>query len=812
MHTKSLKRDNNLYRLINDREYTGGGPKSLSHLPENLQSTHMSTVDKALVSVFRRLDSNGRAEKKNYAINEIPCSQVDDSLDDPVPSAKRLRREYDGKPFDGLSLLLDLISSTVPSGPNLRNDPAQDRMNTGLGSSRSRIIRNRRELSNLSSNNHSRRGRNFARNHDLGADDVDMGDRSDGITDENDFSTQVADRFIQFGGLSYVVSSLLLGTKQKPKFRRNSGDNLSDLIVDNARKKKLCFDVLFKLCCLNPDTAKLIYNEIEPDVLVFCFHCLGSRFLKGSASRLIEVILMEKPDTLNLCSIPMLKEVLNVLDDRERLSILCRILSITISDLDSGEQNKNLLSQNKQKRVGINNQYSSIIKRASTNTNSSEYDQRIPIREMNQELVMNVPGLIRKILDLAVDETYFPRQANSQTEIDNWMRFIDDSISNEIGSQLIQEGPIANQPLPSTSRGRQPSDSGDVFNSQLLAIMQQENTSDVGVGLTVLKSTIDAGMKVGNNLLSLVEALYVLSLLLIGKHRKQIQNELAEMEMIPRLSILMDRFVWKSNSGRNNRTWNIVEHFNECDCSPEVAVKIQFLRLLHSFCDQNPYKHLLLTPCELDELRRIKPLFVPINSFHTNSEAAIVNPPPLLEGSTLTSEEPSIDPLTIVQAGTPDGNTINHSGPSSQEHQIIPTPYSIPCLKKKLMCHGTHGLLSKIVEVLRKEPTQSTFRFWLCRAIESFLRGRISYADQIFLLRRGLLQHLTSGIINTEHRTNLRREIIQSSFDLLGEIIKFNIDACEELDAILTTEAKLKKTMLLINDNLVDSNMFIRYI
>ena len=799
MHTMSWKTDNILHRLINDREYTGGGPRSLSHLPENLQSTHMSTVDKALVSVFRRLNSNERPEKKSYAVNEIPCSQVDDSLDDPVPSAKRLRREYDGKPFDGLTLLLDLISSTVPSGPISRNDTAHDRMNTGLGSSRSRIIRNRRELSNLTSNNYSRRGRNISRNHDLGADDVDMGGRSDGITDENDFSTQVADRFIQFGGLSYVVSSLLLGTKQKPKFRRHSGDHLSDLIVENARKKQLCFDVLYKLCCLKPDTAKLIYNEAEPDVLVFCFHCLGSRFLKGSASRLIEVILMERPDTLNLCSIPMLKEVLNVLDDRERLSNLCRVLSITISDLDSGEQNKNLLSQNRQKRASIN-------------TNNTEYDQRIPIREMNQELIMNVPGLIRKILDLAVDETYFPRQANSQTEIDNWMRFIDDSISNEIGSQLIQEGPTSNQPLPSTSRGRQTSDSGDMFDSQLLAIMEQENTSDVGVGLTVLKSTIDAGMKVGNNLLSLVEALYVLSLLLIGKHRKQIQNELAEMEMIPRLSILMDRFVWKSNSGRNNRTWNIVEHFNECDCSPEVAVKIQFLRLIHSFCDQNPYKHLLLSPCELDELRRIKPLFSPVNSFHTTSEAAIVNPPPLLDRSNLRSEESLIDPSTIVQAGTSDADTINHAGPSSQDHQIIPTPYTNPRLKKSLMCHGTHGLLSKIVEVLRKEPTQSTFRFWLCRAIESFLRGRISYADQIFLLRRGLLQHLTSGIINTEHRTNLRREIIQSSFDLLGEIIKFNIDACEELDAILTTEAKLKKTMLLINDNLVDSNMFIRYI
>ena len=134
------------------------------------------------------------------------------------------------------------------------------------------------------------------------------------------------------------------------------------------------------------------------------------------------------------------------------------------------------------------------------------------------------------------------------------------------------------------------------------------------------------------------------------------------------------------------------------------------------------------------------------------------------------------------------------------------------CNDVKLMCQGTHGLLSKIIEVLKKEPTQSTFRFWLCRAVESFLRGGISYADQIFLLRRGLLQHVTSTIINTEHRTiqNEIKPIIQSSFDLLGEMIKFNFDACQQLDSILNTEAKLKKTMILINDNLIDSNMFIR--
>ena len=56
------------------------------------------------------------------------------------------------------------------------------------------------------------------------------------------------------------------------------------------------------------------------------------------------------------------------------------------------------------------------------------------------------------------------------------------------------------------------------------------------------------------------------------------------------------------------------------------------------------------------------------------------------------------------------------------------------------MCRGKEGLVTKMVEVLKKEPTASTYRFWLSRSLESFLRGKISYCDQVFLLRRGLLQ------------------------------------------------------------------------
>jgi Trpc4-associated protein len=46
--------------------------------------------------------------------------------------------------------------------------------------------------------------------------------------------------------------------------------------------------------------------------------------------------------------------------------------------------------------------------------------------------------------------------------------------------------------------------------------------------------------------------------------------------------------------------------------------------------------------------------------------------------------------------------------------------------------------------------------------------------------------------------------------DLSLQLMKYNLEGCRQMDTILNTEAKLKKAMLLINENLVDSNMFIR--
>lgn len=101
--------------------------------------------------------------------------------------------------------------------------------------------------------------------------------------------------------------------------------------------------------------------------------------------------------------------------------------------------------------------------------------------------------------------------------------------------------------------------------------------------------------------------------------------------------------------------------------------------------------------------------------------------------------------------------------------------------------------------------------------MESFLRGATSYADQMFLLKRGLLevkactahnlsvrhvkgrgcsaassflpQHILFCIIDSGCTS---RDVLQSYFDLLGELMKFNIDAFKRFNKYVNTPEKVQ--------------------
>jgi len=507
-----------------------------------------------------------------------------------------------------------------------------------------------------------------------------LGDEGEGA--QTPLSEKIGKRLIEEGGIQILLTLLLSGTG-------NLENNPRPVKESSVRMRQLGLEVLCQLCLLNKDAPELLGETDE--LLIFCFHQLVHPSLYEKACQMIEHILMARKATLNLCAIPHLQKMLERLEGGQ-LASFCKLLAVTVSDLDIFENKSSLYQQNIQKR-------------------SVTF---IPVRDINQELVLSVPGFLSRLVEHASRLPYNPRFASTPAEIDHWMRFIDDHISDE----MAEGAPPVIESYP-------------------------------GGGLT------DPCTSLVNDLVDRVEVLYVLGLLLVGKHRKQVQKELAELQLIPKLSNLFDNFIWRSNGGRQ-RT-RLPGHYAGCECSPEVALKIQFLRLVHSFCDHSDYKHLLMSRCEWEELGRI----------------------PASPSPALPPHSPALDPE-----------------PSSQ---VVPD--------SRFMCRGTQGLLTKIVEVLKKEPTSSTFRFWLCRAVESYLRGGTSHADQVFLLRRGLLQHITASLIQTEVR---QKETIQSSFDLLGEMVKFNYDACKQMDSILNSESKLKKGMIMVNNNLIDSNMFIR--
>jgi len=118
---------------------------------------------------------------------------------------------------------------------------------------------------------------------------------------------------------------------------------------------------------------------------------------------------------------------------------------------------------------------------------------------------------------------------------------------------------------------------------------------------------------------------------------------------------------------------------------------------------------------------------------------------------------------------------------------------------------GREGLLTKIIRVLIKQPKDSEYRFWLAQCVESFLRGSDPKHQQ-FVAQSGLLEVLLNGIIGPEYQAS---DNLQTNFDLLGELVKFNEQVFTRFSDHLTA-AQMDRLIDISVSNLVDSNVFLR--
>ncbi|XP_061428121.1 short transient receptor potential channel 4-associated protein [Lethenteron reissneri] len=450
---------------------------------------------------------------------------------------------------------------------------------------------------------------------------------------------------------------------------------------------KAVLEVLHNVCMCTERVAKRLSERLE--FVMYLFTLMSEKRGYLQAASLMEDVLGTKKEMILLEEIPDLVKLVARFD-RHQFANFCRVLSVMVSELEPvGDENQTLLAQNEQ------------LRRHCNPTSA----------EVNQAMLLNIPGIVKRLCELATQKST-ERQSPFVflQELEHWLNLMDNSVALDMTTSIVDESGL------DTSMDMEYSDHPII--DQLPLTMHE-----------VYK----------------VEVLYLLCVLLTGKHRDEVHKLLAEFRLIPGLNDLFEKLIWKNRS-HNHRLHSPNQN---CDCSPDVALKIQFLRLLHSFSDHHENKYLLLNRLELMELGAIA------------LEAKV-----------------------------------------SETKAVVNT-------NRRLVCLGDKGLLSKLIEVMKEEPPESSFRFWLARAVESFLRGTTSYVDQIFLLRRGLLEHILSCIIDSESTS---RDILQSNFDLLGELMKFNVKAFKMFDTCVDTEEKFQKFLVQINSSLVDSNMFIRCI
>ena len=118
------------------------------------------------------------------------------------------------------------------------------------------------------------------------------------------------------------------------------------------------------------------------------------------------------------------------------------------------------------------------------------------------------------------------------------------------------------------------------------------------------------------------------------------------------------------------------------------------------------------------------------------------------------------------------------------------------------------GLLSKLIYNYILECQYSSSKFWLASCIEVILRGNNSFI-QYFVANSGLVPCLLYDILYAKSE---KIALLQMSFDLLGELIKFNKANFLLLNNFFVdnNEFKLFTNKIISKNYLIDSNVFLR--
>ncbi|TYZ65300.1 hypothetical protein PybrP1_002308 [[Pythium] brassicae (nom. inval.)] len=385
---------------------------------------------------------------------------------------------------------------------------------------------------------------------------------------------------------------------------------------DGAARKAILNDamgVLRELCYFS---AELAYQLCDKDgLIVYLFQLMAETKYFDGAAGLVEEILAVREESFDLSRIPNFLSIMQSFSSRQ-LAFFCRVLALVVFE----PEDRRLLENSK------------IIKSLELlQLRRNRMMRADNIVDRNHAIIFNSPLMLQRLLVVlqvqnfyfALNPVYEPFSSELATSAEFAMLLSQtpDRSDWETIDQLVSHpslGSSGDLTILRRNSSERRADSHDAAPESEASEHHQRHRFSIETA--ILRDLIFRSRTPGQHAIEDVEAqaimkslvlaphrvevLFVLCTLLNGKRKIDFQDRLAEMGLVKTLSTMFDKFQWTTTTPAPAHA---PLHGPGCDCSLDASLKIQFLRLIHNFCDRdysdNSSKLLLLSEHELRLLR-----------------------------------------------------------------------------------------------------------------------------------------------------------------------------------------------------------------
>eukprot|EP01112_Ceratiomyxa_fruticulosa_P018786 TRINITY_DN6059_c0_g1_i1.p1 TRINITY_DN6059_c0_g1~~TRINITY_DN6059_c0_g1_i1.p1 ORF type:complete len:940 (+),score=211.94 TRINITY_DN6059_c0_g1_i1:135-2954(+) len=642
-----------------------------------------------------------------------------------------------------------------------------------------------------------------------------------------------------------IVLKILLDPYMGKKSRDQSSSSV-DSTKEYNKIRNQCLSILREVSYTN----LVLANRISSDnnLIIFLFGLLSNHHLFDPTVSLLEEILPTRSSPFDLGSVPQFYNLLNGFSKTE-LGLFCRVVAMLVFDPEDREKMEHeaaslelLYMRGKERILGrgirtVDRNHALLIGfrdflprllyllRSSTDPDSIVQQSlfRFPFESIgsvlsfaagNENADRWTDADLAIPADTAVIETPHPHPVSF------WQMLLN-NITNGLTNlanlaNVTHTNQLATLTNPTSVNNEEEENHSDIDDEDNENESDNENENETEseneFGVEGIMGALNGALNGnGNNMLNeedenaqnsiqsmaictyQVELLFVIYAILSGKRRSELQQRLANIGFIYTITKIFDTIDWKKSPEVSHERI----HGPGCECNPEMALRVQLLRLLLNFTDGDPdqksHKRQMLSSKEIQIL------------YSTNINSNINNNNNINNNKTYTSS-----PLV-----TPSSS----SSPNISPHYYPPLPSQ----------KHEQGLLARLLTLYFSLSPDQPLRFWVSSCIESSLRCNDPEV-QIFVFRHGLLHFLIKEIVkhdslntsnnnnsnNTNNNSsnssqNLPLGTLQTSFDLLGEVMRWNRNIFIEFNKIVNEEEDLfPKFAKAVVDHLIDSNVFLR--